>query len=92
MSDPLDDYAAMTKRWIAFLQHYKDGELVAPVEPPVLSRAAIDEMIDKIAPEGGWNYWCEPTQEQLKARAHDRLILGYLADAILESLSQEAGE
>ena len=49
MSDPLDDYAEMTKMWIAFhearpdvelswvLQHYKDGEFLVLVEPPVLT-------------------------------------------------------
>ena len=49
MSDPLDDYAEMTKMRIAFhearpdvelswfLQHYKDGEFLVLVEPPVLT-------------------------------------------------------
>jgi len=59
---------------------FAEGEPIeiplAPVEPPVLSRAAIDEMIAKIEREDGHEWNAVMAMESLR-------------DAILESLSQE---
>jgi glycine/D-amino acid oxidase-like deaminating enzyme len=101
MDEPMEEFAQLIAMWVRFhdarpdvglawfLQHYKDGKLLAaaPVEPPVLSRAAIDEMITRQLPEPplslshAHNNWL-----------HARAAAQALADAILESLSQEAGQ
>jgi hypothetical protein len=53
---------------------------------PRLTKEWLDGLIDRIAPASGtgWNYFREWTQEQMKARDDDRLILHNLRDAILE--------
>jgi hypothetical protein len=59
---------------------------VEPVEPPVLSRAALSKMIENIIADRTDEWDSEPVDDVI------RYWMRKLADAILESLSQEAGQ